>query len=141
MARTNGGIIGVSNNTSFGKCTVTTKTSSGDITTQPGTRVIESLVIAGGGSGGNDSGGGGGAGGMLSTSSTNVCGATAYAAVIGAGSANPGSPQSPGVKGIDSTLSGDYAAAFLELKPLAEQGNPKAQTLLGVIYEKGLGGT
>ena len=101
---TNGGIIGKSNKASFGKCTVTTKTSSGNITTQSGTRVIESLVIAGGGSGGNDSGGGGGAGGMLSTSSTNVCGSTAYAAVIGAGSANPGSPQSGGVKGIDSTL-------------------------------------
>ena len=101
---TNGGIIGKSNLTSFGKCTVTTKTSSGDITTQPGTRVIQSLVIAGGGSGGNDAGGGGGAGGMLRTSSTNVCGGTTYAAVIGAGTANPGSPQSPGVKGTDSTL-------------------------------------
>ena len=55
---TNGGIIGKSNKASFGKCTVTTKTSSGNITTQSGTRVIESLVIAGGGSGGNDSGGG-----------------------------------------------------------------------------------
>ena len=41
---------------------------------------------------------------MLSTLNTNVCGNTAYAAVIGAGSANPGSPQSTGVKGINSTL-------------------------------------
>ena len=42
-------------------------------------------------------------------------------------------------KGIDSMLSGDYAAAFLELLPLAEQGNPKAQTLIGVMFEKGEG--
>ena len=33
-------------------------------------------------------------------------------------------------KGIGSALSGDYAAAFRELKPLAEQGSPKAQNLL-----------
>ena len=43
----NGGVIGKVNNSSFGKNTVTSKTSSGNITTQPGTRVIESLVIAG----------------------------------------------------------------------------------------------
>ena len=52
MARTNGGIIGVSNKTSFGKCTVTSKTSSGDITTQPGTRVVQTLIVAGGGGSG-----------------------------------------------------------------------------------------
>ena len=100
----NGGILGAINKASFGKNTVTTKTSSGDITTQAGTRIIDTLVIAGGGSGGNDAGGGGGAGGMLPTTSVNVCGSTAYAAVIGAGSANPGSPQSFGVKGNNSTL-------------------------------------
>ena len=43
---TNGGIIGKSNKTSFGKCTVTTKTSSGDITTQPGTRVIQTAITS-----------------------------------------------------------------------------------------------
>ena len=52
MARTNGGIIGVSNKASYGNCTVTIKTSSGDITTQPGTRVVETLIVAGGGGGG-----------------------------------------------------------------------------------------
>ena len=49
MARTNGGIIGKTNKTSFGKCTVTTKTSSGSLTTQPGTRLVQTLVVAGGG--------------------------------------------------------------------------------------------
>jgi len=41
MARSNGGIIGKTNKTSFGKCTVTSKTSSGCLTLQPGTRVIK----------------------------------------------------------------------------------------------------
>ena len=41
----NGGVIGVSNKTSFGKCTVQTRTSSGDFSnvTQPGTREITAL--------------------------------------------------------------------------------------------------
>jgi hypothetical protein len=40
MGSPNGGIIGVINPTSFGKCTVTTKTSLWTLTTQPGTRVV-----------------------------------------------------------------------------------------------------
>jgi hypothetical protein len=52
MGSPNGGIIGVINPTSFGKDTVTSKTSSGDLTTQPGTRVVNALVVAGGGGGG-----------------------------------------------------------------------------------------
>ena len=44
MARTNGGKIGKTNKTSFGKCTVTTKTSSGNICAQPGTRVVKALT-------------------------------------------------------------------------------------------------
>ena len=59
MARTNGGIVGVKNITSFGKCTQTLKTSNGSFTTQPGTRLITSVVVAGGGGGGTDWGGGG----------------------------------------------------------------------------------
>ena len=57
----NGGIIGVSNKTSFGKDTITSTTCPGSatLTTQPGTRVIQSLVIAGGGGGGFDDGGAG----------------------------------------------------------------------------------
>jgi hypothetical protein len=50
MARTNGGIIGKTNKTSFGKCTVTVKTSSGNICAQPGTRLVQAtLVVSGGG--------------------------------------------------------------------------------------------
>jgi hypothetical protein len=38
----NGGIIGPENKTSFGKCTVTTKTASCcSVSLQPGTRVIK----------------------------------------------------------------------------------------------------
>ena len=48
MARSNGGITGVSNKSSFGKCKVTKFTSSGTLTTQPTTRNITSLVVAGG---------------------------------------------------------------------------------------------
>jgi hypothetical protein len=40
MGSPNGGIIGVVNPTSFGKCTVTSKTSSTTLTTQPGTRLV-----------------------------------------------------------------------------------------------------
>jgi hypothetical protein len=66
MAKSNGGIIGALNPTSFGKCTVTSQTiASGTVTTQPGTRVAQYLVVAGGGGGaGNYTGGGGGAGGL-----------------------------------------------------------------------------
>jgi hypothetical protein len=64
MGSPNGGIIGVINQTSFGKDqTVTTKTSSGPLTTQPGTRLVQTLVVAGGGGGGHR-GGGAGAGGL-----------------------------------------------------------------------------
>ena len=65
----NGGIIGPVNVTSRGKNTITSKTSSGDITLQPGTRTVDYLVVAGGGGGGgticggNQRAGGAGAGG------------------------------------------------------------------------------
>ena len=45
----NGGIIGPVNVTSFGKNKVTSKTASGDITTPPGTRFVDVLIVAGGG--------------------------------------------------------------------------------------------
>ena len=45
MAKSNGGIIGALNPTSFGKCTVTSQTSSGTLTTQPGTRLVATAVI------------------------------------------------------------------------------------------------
>ena len=81
----NGGIIGPVNQTSFGKDTVTSKTSSGCLTTQPGTRFVDTLIVAGGGGGGHA--GGGGAGGYREFNSIPVCGATSYPLVIGAGGA------------------------------------------------------
>ncbi|MDP7056148.1 MAG: sel1 repeat family protein, partial [Alphaproteobacteria bacterium] len=42
-------------------------------------------------------------------------------------------------KGFDAYHRGDYATALREWKPLAEQGNARAQNNLGVMYEKGLG--
>ena len=86
MARSNGGIIGKTNKTSFGKCTVTSKTSSGCISLQPGTRIIDAAVVAGGGGG---SSGGGGAGGLRQFSNLNACGS--IPATIGAGGAANGS--------------------------------------------------
>ena len=53
MARQNGGLIGKRNVTSFGKCTVTSHTSTGTKTFQPGTRAIKTLIVAGGASGGS----------------------------------------------------------------------------------------
>ncbi len=93
MGSPNGGIIGVVNPTSFGKCTVTSRTSSSPLTTQPGTRLVSYAVAAGGGGGGAGdgsggaagAGGGGGAGGFRTCSSFSVCGATPYPITVGAG--------------------------------------------------------
>ena len=60
----NGGIIGPTNVTSRGKDTVTNKTSSGDVTLQSGTRVVQALIVAGGGGSTDNGAGGGGAGGV-----------------------------------------------------------------------------
>ena len=93
----NGGIIGKSNKTSFGKdkLSVLTSSSPSAVTTQPGTRFINYAVVAGGGGGGTgkaspgSNGGGGGAGGLRSFENVAVCGNTALGAVtIGAGGAN-----------------------------------------------------
>ena len=105
----NGGILGVSNKTSFGKCTVTAKTSStpSAVTTQPGTRFIDTIIVAGAGGGGDDGGGGGGAGGTRRINCISVTGGAALGAVvIGAGGAGGNSP-GPGVKGIDSSIAVD----------------------------------
>ena len=59
----NGGLIGATATSSFGKCKVTNKTSSGDVTLQSGTRVVQALIVAGGGGSTDNGAGGGGAGG------------------------------------------------------------------------------
>ena len=105
MGSPNGGIIGVVNPTSFGKDTITTATSgSTTLTTQPGTRIAQYLVVAGGGGGGGNQGGGGGAGGFR-CSSISVCGATAYPIVVGGGGAgNPGPGAAAGTSGSNSNF-------------------------------------
>ena len=85
MGSPNGGIIGVVNPTSFGKCTQTIATSSTPLTTQPGTRLVAYTVVAGGGGVIGNRTGGGGAGGLRTSTSFSVCGATAYPITIGAG--------------------------------------------------------
>ena len=42
-------------------------------------------------------------------------------------------------KGLTAAQNGDFATAFKEWKPLAEQGSAKAQYNLGVMYGNGLG--
>ncbi len=42
-------------------------------------------------------------------------------------------------EGVAAYKKGDYAAAFKEFRPLAEQGNASAQYNLGVMYANGLG--
>ena len=71
MARTNGGITGKRNVASFGKCKVTSFTSSGNLSVHKQVlELLKALVVAGGGGGGGDppngaAAGGGGAGGLL----------------------------------------------------------------------------
>ena len=79
----NGGIIGPTNKTSFGKNKVTAKTSSTPSAATVGsdTRLINTLVVAGGGAAGMDNSGGGGAGGVLQTNCLSVSGCEALGAV------------------------------------------------------------
>lgn len=42
-------------------------------------------------------------------------------------------------EGIEAMTAGDYAKALKLLQPLAEQGDPGAQTSLGIMYGDGLG--
>ena len=109
MGSPNGGIIGVINQASFGKCTVTTKTSSAPsaVTTQPGTRLIKTLIVAGGGGGSFDQTGAGGAGGLRNLELSTQGGSALGAVVVGGGGAgqcSPLSPVQPGADGVDSSI-------------------------------------
>ena len=42
-------------------------------------------------------------------------------------------------KGLEAAEAGDFATAMKEWKPLAEQGNAKAQAIIGILYENGHG--
>ena len=89
----NGGIIGPINVTSKGNNTITSKTCTGTITTQPGTRLVHTVVVAGGGGGGSgptpaDTGfSGGGAGGLRNINCISVCGNSPYPITAGGGGA------------------------------------------------------
>ena len=49
----------------------------------------------------------------------------------------PGALAGPWEDGMAAYNRGDYAPAIRLFRPLAEQGNPKAQDLLGVMYRRG----
>jgi hypothetical protein len=114
MGSPNGGIIGVINPTSFGKCTQTVTTSSGPLTTQPGTRLVAYAVVAGGGGAANGSSpegaGGGGAGGLRTCASFSVCGATPYSITIGGGgtAGGAGCSGSPSIFSTITSTGGGY---------------------------------
>ena len=112
----NGGVIGKTNITSFGKNTQTVKTSStpSAVTTQPGTRLVQTAIVAGGGGGGGSTcgtgigGAGGGAGGVRNLSDIPVNGNSALGAVTigGAGSGGSRHPSqaSQGGDGSDTSI-------------------------------------
>ena len=104
----NGGVIGVSNKSSFGKCTVTSITSTGCHTTQPGTQLLSAEIVAGGGSGGNyptpgpatGGVGGGGAGGGGCSPYTAASAGTVNTGGGGGGASGPtASPANGGTGG------------------------------------------
>ena len=107
MARTNGGIIGVVNKSSFGKNTVSSQTSDGNICTQAGTTLIDATVVAGGAAGGvnGNSGGGGGAGGFRNFSSILISAGAAVPAVVGGGGAAIPAPGCQTGNGNNGSLS------------------------------------
>ena len=105
---TNGGVIGKKNESSFGKCAVSSKTSTGTFTaTNPGTRLGQVLIVSGGGGSGTLSGGG--AGGAKVFSSLPIP-SSGVAVTIGGGGAGPcGCPNASGtstVFGSTSTTGG-----------------------------------
>ena len=108
MPRTNGGIIGKRNITSFGKCKQTVKTSTGNVCTQSGTRLFQAVIVAGGAGGGHDGGGGGGAGGLRNIE-VPVNGCTAVPITIGAGGAGGSGPTTRGATGGTSNIVGNDA--------------------------------
>ena len=105
----NGGIIGPTNVTSRGKNTVTTKTANAcsAVTTQPGTRLVQTMVVAGGGGGGGGiggAGGGGGAGGVRCITNISVSGGSALGAVVIGGGGTAGPASAPGKGGNVGTF-------------------------------------
>jgi TPR repeat protein len=52
----------------------------------------------------------------------------------------PGALAGPWEDGMAAYNRGDYVPAIRLFRPLAEKGNPKAQSVLGVMYRRGQGG-
>jgi TPR repeat protein len=52
---------------------------------------------------------------------------------------SPGALAGPWEDGMAAYNRGDYVPAIRLFRPLAEQGNPKAQSVLGVMYRRGQG--
>ena len=103
MARSNGGIIGKVNKTSFGKCTVTVHTSTGTKTLQPGTQIVDTTIVSGGG-GGAYNGGGSGAGGMKTFPSVTVPKGSVAITIGGGGAGGTVCSPRSGCQGVSSTL-------------------------------------
>ena len=51
----------------------------------------------------------------------------------------PGALAGPWEDGMAAYNRGDYVPAIGLFRPLAEKGNPKAQSVLGVMYRRGQG--
>ena len=119
---TNGGIIGVKNNTSFGKDTLTAVTATGTHTTQPGTRLIDAVTVGGGSGGGNNTGGGAGGGEVLTQSCLPVGGP--FAVTVGGAGAGASSTGTPGVCGTATSIPGipSSSPAAFGVKGLGQAG-------------------
>ena len=92
----NGGVIGKKNPSSFGKNTITSKTSTGNVCLQSGTRIVQTVIVAGGAGGGRDGGGGGGAGGLRNLEVNAKCSVTATVGGGGSGGNGPTTKQNGG---------------------------------------------
>jgi len=110
MARSNGGIIGKSNKSSFGKNKITAVNATGCFTSQPGTTLISAMLAGGGGGTSgvrNTPGAGGGGGGVVLHPGLTICGNTSYPIVIGAGGTAGTAPCGPvsnlGTPGCNTT--------------------------------------
>ncbi|MFP6688182.1 MAG: hypothetical protein VCD31_02525, partial [Alphaproteobacteria bacterium] len=60
-------------------------------------------------------------------------------AVVGALLFSAGSAWADYDEGMAAAQRGDFATALQEFRPLAEQGDADAQTLIGMMYNEGLG--
>lgn len=128
--KSNGGIIGKVNKTSFGKDKVTDKTATGNVCLQSGTRVVKAAIIAGGGGGGRNRAAGGGGGGLLNKE-FNAEGTVPV--VIGGG--GPGTnPCAPGTDGSVSSFNGTCATGGGGGAEAQVAGNPGDLVVAVVVH-------